>query len=415
MCGPINFPFRVDASLHGVGYFITLIITNDHSYSYVTTSIVARRITGVKRLNTNRCDQPSEHRSYTIVQLLISSLLSPFTSAKSSGCSLSYIFAPTINFLKMRSNIPLEPPCHECKKCTAPDTKTLEGHTIGFKIVWNSPVDGINFKAQTYTANQIAETFSRMTLEDFDWEIKRLALQRWNIIVPGLLEGPLLREAEFDLQPVYHVLDDFLFRRALRSNCGVEWADAQKAHCREVGWAEKEDNIRGPKHMIYIVRPSVRTPRTVQDCLDTLLHEMCHAIFSLACQCAICGCELNEMNGEGLTGHGPAWQIVAPAIEDCVNLWLKGFSDPFRLSYPAYDDAMTKRDVNVDLKHEAKIKAKMLGGLYCAINERETETARNKKIERERKRADKARNTAEGDRKEAEELENLACVNKWFK
>lgn len=268
----------------------------------------------------------------------------------------------------------------------------------------------------TYTANQIAEAFSEMAQDDSDWEIKRHALDHWNAIVPELLEGPSLREVEFDLQPVFHILDDLLFRRALRDHCGVAWVDPVKGlnGSLNVGWSQEGENIRGWRHGIGIVRPSANKPRTVQDCLDTLIHEMCHAILSVACQCDICRCCLNEMNGEGLTGHGPAWQILAPAIEDCVNLWLKGFPNPFRLSYLEYDEAKKEENVDSDLMQEGKSKGKMLNGLYCAIKQRGTEAARDKKADRDRKRAERERNTAKGDQKEADDDETLACVRVWF-
>lgn len=281
----------------------------------------------------------------------------------------------------MPSHIPLEPPCHECKNCTTIDNEMLENHPTEFSAVENSPVDGINFEIHKFTANQLAEAFSRMTQDNSDWEIKRLALDRWNAILPDLLEGPLLREDEFDLEPIVHILDDLLFRRALRDHCGVAWVDVLlgPGDKSDVGSSQDGSYIRGWRHGICIVRPSAKEPKTVQDCLNTLIHEMCHALLNVACQCAVCNCSLNEMNGAGLTGHGPAWQILARAVEECVNGWLKGFGDPFRLSYLEYDEAKREKNVNVDLKHERKSKVKLLNGLYCAIKGRETEAARKKR------------------------------------
>ncbi|CAF9920981.1 hypothetical protein IMSHALPRED_005059 [Imshaugia aleurites] len=316
----------------------------------------------------------------------------------------------------MPSNIPLEPPCHECKKCTNLDIGTPGNHPTTFSAVENSPVDGINFKMHKYTANQLAEAFSRMAQDDFDWSIKREAVERWNAILPDLLEGPLFREDVFDLEPIFHILDDLLFRRALRDHCGVAWVNADKSPDGrwDVGWSQKGSNIRGWRHGICVVRPSAAEPRTVQDCLDTLIHEMCHALFSVACQCAVCTCSLNEMNGEGLTGHGPAWQILAPAIEDCVNLWMGGFEDPFRLSYMDYDETKKGKNADASLELERKEKVKFLSGLYCAIEQRQTEAARNKKAERDRRRAERERNTAEGGGREIDDNEALACVRVWF-
>ena len=276
-----------------------------------------------------------------------------------------------------------------------------------FSAIENSPIDVINFKLHEYTAHQLAEAFSRMAQEDFDWPIKRQALDSWNAILSDLLEEPLLRETEFDLVPIVNILDDLLFRRALREHCGVAWVDVLLGPVdkSDVGSSQDGSYIRGWRHGICIVRPSAKDPKTVQNCLTTLMHEMCHALLSVACQCAVCSCSLNEMNGEGVTGHGPTWQMLARAVEDCVNGWLKGFGEPFRLLY-LEDDG--------DLEYERMSKVRLLGGLYKAIKERETDAAREKKEERGRRRAERWRNTAEGDGKEKVENETLACVRLLF-
>ena len=267
-----------------------------------------------------------------------------------------------------------------------------------------------------YTANQIAEAFSRMALEDFDWPIKRQALDRWNAILPDLLEEPSLRETEFDLESIFHILDDLLFRRALRAHCGVAWVDVLlgPGDKSDVGSSQDGSYIRAWRHGICIVRPSAEEPKTVQDCVNTLMHEMCHALLSVACRCAVCSCSLNEMNGKGLTGHGPAWRVLARAVEECVNGWLEGFGEPFRLSYLEDDEMGREEKVDSDLKKEEESKVRLLDGLYKAIKERETEPARERKGERDRRRVERVRNTAEGDGKEKEENEALACVRVWF-
>ena len=108
--------------------------------------------------------------------------------------------------------------------------------------------------------------------------------------------------------------------------------------------------------------------------------------------------------------------MLAPAIEDCANLWLGRFENPFRLSYLEYDETKKEQNVYADfnLKLERKEKVNFLSGLYCAIEQRQTEAARNKKAQRDRRRAERERNTAEGDGRENDDNEALACVRVWF-
>ena len=126
----------------------------------------------------------------------------------------------------MAAHIPLDRPCGECDYCSSPKWD-LESHPTTFRAVSNSPVDGINFKYSHFTANQIADAFANLIPGHMDWQIKTSALERWNTLLPLLVEEPKLRECEFDLQPIYRILDDFLFLRALQDICAVEWVDGR--------------------------------------------------------------------------------------------------------------------------------------------------------------------------------------------
>ncbi|KAI9705967.1 MAG: hypothetical protein M1836_005373 [Candelina mexicana] len=63
----------------------------------------------------------------------------------------------------------------------------------------------------------------------------------------------------------------------------------------------------------------------LDDIIQTLLHEMVHAMFGIyACHCV--GCLRNESRvGEiGLTRHGEAWVKLAKAVEEVANEWADG-------------------------------------------------------------------------------------------
>ena len=305
----------------------------------------------------------------------------------------------------MAAHIPMDQPCGECGYCSSPDW-VLERHPTTFKVVSNSYVDGISFRYSHFTANQIADAFANLIPGHMDWKIKISALERWNTLLPLLLEEPELREGEFDIQPLYCLLDDFLFLRALQDICRVEWVDGrlQVQGRSKIGWVLRERNIRGPRFRICMTRPSPEKPRTVQNVFCVLMHEMCHALLYLACECSVCNCELNNMNGWGTTGHGPAWRRVRAAAQETANLYLKGFAEPFLLAHPR----------EPDLRLEAEARLKLLEGIYKKMSNETSTVEQEKKVERNRKKAAERINTPENDQKKANNDETLACVCAMF-
>ena len=306
----------------------------------------------------------------------------------------------------MAAHIPMDQRCEECEYCSSPGW-VLESHPTTFKAVSNSHVDGINFRSSHFTANQIADAFANLIPGHMDWRIKTSALERWNTLLPLLLEEPKTWECDFDIQPIYCLLDDFLFLRALQDICAVEWVDERlRVQGRpKTGWVLRETNIRGPRLRICMSRPSPEKPRTVHNVLCVLMHEMCHALLYLACECSVCNCELNNMNGWGTMGHGPAWQRVRAAVQETANLYLTGFAEPFLL-------AAHQREP--DLRLEAEARVKLLDGLYNKVSRENNTVEREKKVERNRKRAAEKRNTPENDKKKANNDETLACVCAMF-
>ena len=288
----------------------------------------------------------------------------------------------------MAAHIPLNQRCGECDFCSSPDW-ALEDHPTAFEVISNSHVDGINFRYSHFTTNQIADAFADLIPGHMDWSIKISALERWNTLLPLLLEKPELRECEFDIQPIYRLLDDLLFLRALQDICAVEWVDGmlRVRGGPKIGWVLPERNIRGPRFRIYMTRPSPEKPRTVQMLLSVLMHEMCHALLYLACECSVCKCELNSMNGWGVTGHGPAWRRVRAAAQDTANLYLKGFTEPFLLAHPR----------ELEVRQEAEERGKLLEGIRKKISNTNSTVGQEKKVERNRKRVAEDINTLEND------------------
>ena len=118
----------------------------------------------------------------------------------------------------------MNPPCGECGYCSSRE-RTLESHPASFDVISNSHIDGINFEADQFTANQIADAFENLSPGHMDWQIKKDAIDRWDALLLGFLKGPELRESEFNLQPVYYLLGEFLILSALQDSCVVEWVD----------------------------------------------------------------------------------------------------------------------------------------------------------------------------------------------
>ena len=347
----------------------------------------------------------THHPSASFKCLTLSANLNTFlfTCSPASFPGIPILFTPN-NRLKMAFYVSPGPLCDACKFCTIPQRVVY--HSGHFKAVSVSPVNGIIFKAYEYSATQLADAFEKLIPGHMDFEIKRLALIRWDELLSELLNGPLWRETEFDLKDSFPVLDDFLFLRALQNRCRVEWVDecqiGWKRGC--VGWCEcAEETNRGPTQWIRIVRPTVKKPRTVEDVLCTLMHETCHAIFAFRCDCSCCRCLLNRINCEGLTGHGPSWKKLRQSIEQTASLHLKGFSESIRLCYPNEPEA----------EAEEKKVAKKLSGLYKKITQQGSRSAELKRLEREMEWDEETKLFAKSGKEKTEDryLETLTCAD----
>ena len=296
--------------------------------------------------------------------------------------------------------------CGNCKFCTIQERP--DRHSRQFKAISISPATGIVFKAYEYSANQIADAFEGIISGHMEFEIKKQALQRWELLREELFDEPL-RETEFDLEDAFSVLDDFLFLGALRDRCNVQWVDEGTSgwHQHKSGWFEKaEVTNRGPTQWIHIVRPTVDKIRSVQDILAILMHEMCHAIFAFRCVCHRCSCPLNQINGEGLSGHGPSWVKLIRSIEESANRHLLT-DDPIQLSGwagPSFED-------------ERQQVGKMLSGLYKKTTGQGSKSAELKKLERAKKWDEQTALFAKIEKEHTEErlLELIVCAGDMFR
>ena len=92
------------------------------------------------------------------------------------------------------------------------------------------------------------------------------------------------------------------------------------------------------------------------------------------------------------------------AAQETANLHLKGFAEPFLLAH--------RREPDVRLEAEARVK--LLEGIYKKVSKENNTVEREKKIQRNKKRAAERTNTPENDQKKANNDETLACVCAMF-
>lgn len=298
------------------------------------------------------------------------------------------------------------PLCDRCEHCNI--QKRPVYHRLPFKPISISPVTGITFEAYKYSANQLADGFEKVIQGHMDSEIKTSALARWDELVSDLLDGPVWRDAEFDLKDSFHVLDDFLFMRALQHRCRVEWVDecdkglpGATGRC-ELAVATNE----GPICWIQIRRPTFQKPWTVWAVLETLMHEMCHALFTFKCYCSSCICPLTLINGDGLDWHGPSWVKLRRCVEGMASLYLDKMDGPFSLYYYTETEAQA----------EEKKVVKMLSGLYKKVTRQGSESAELKRVARAERCTEKAKMLVKSKVKQdgEEQLDLLACAGAMF-
>ena len=143
-------------------------------------------------------------------------------------------------------------------------------------------------------------------------QVQRDALMRWRAN-----ETERRREKEgytFPLDFYFEIFDDYFFLGSLRQYTKVAWAHNTPANIDWVGLTKVNSRFvtPGPLEILIQVKrqdDQLRNREIVGECLDTLLHEMVHAFFTIYSVSA-----MEIMETVGLTGHGECWVRVATVI-----------------------------------------------------------------------------------------------------
>lgn len=127
----------------------------------------------------------------------------------------------------------------------------------------------------------------------------------------------------WDLRQYLMAFDDFFFFGALKSwtTLDLQHHDIPSHGGMAVGWIHDKPDVL-PFTLITITdrhalwhEPEYR----YNAILGALLHEMVHALFRVfSCKCAQCRVGEAVIASVGLTGHGPAWQLLAARVEEAV-------------------------------------------------------------------------------------------------
>ena len=127
--------------------------------------------------------------------------------------------------------------------------------------------------------------------------------------------------------------DDYFFCGALHGRVDVVWVD----DCPKKGYTV---DAAGPRHRatISIKRPgaehTIWTRRLVRESLQTLLHEMIHALFNVyECRCAACTTVEHQASNTGVpgSGHGSNWRELGQAVQEEAEKMFGGFDERWDL------------------------------------------------------------------------------------
>jgi hypothetical protein len=113
-----------------------------------------------------------------------------------------------------------------------------------------------------FTAQQIADAFANFISGHIDWPIKQDALESWYWHELELGDGSEGLICEFDLVPLWDIINDFLFLGSLKNVCSVKWVDPGFLG-KAVGRLEINNATRGPPAWVYVQRRTPMVPCTV--------------------------------------------------------------------------------------------------------------------------------------------------------
>lgn len=131
-----------------------------------------------------------------------------------------------------------------------------------------------------------------------------------------------------ELKHVFNMIDDYLFRGTLKGSKKLIWVDYDPTNPELLGQTYLDEDAPDTRVVIEITRtpnPGEHGEHPHDDpseVIDTLLHEMCHAVFELY-TCQYC-C---TASGPGFTGHGPAWLSLCHAVQESLRMSFAGFEN----------------------------------------------------------------------------------------
>ena len=204
---------------------------------------------------------------------------------------------------------------------------------------------------------------------------------------------------------MFDILDDFLFMGLLSTLVQVRWLIPNPRDSNEsplLGQTLMSDEAQGWYLVIEILKPNSQEYKSSEEWVTTLLHEMCHALFCLACCCQTCSCLLNQMNAAGLTGHGPCWRRVASAAEETAKKYLGSIFRDWSLITP------------VEMHKEDHARLRLLKGLAAKVERENDAGERSKRVQRREKYLADYHNSPEGYARLEEENQLLADVCAMF-
>ncbi|MCJ1309435.1 hypothetical protein MMC25_003094 [Agyrium rufum] len=198
---------------------------------------------------------------------------------------------------------------------------SLEPQHLPTQIVGNKNMPGLTIGR--HEVHELAALFVRYLSDLERRSHKWRSYQRENIL--GLWEATIhgdIDEAWPNEDVVWkyiNAFDQLFFASKLYQLIEVEVLDEKHpqewAHCT---WLQRRDRKSLIVIKVWAATPAFRSGRPQDrraELMQTILHELVHAVFSLfACKCE----ERRQARyaGTGHTGHGPAWMNLANAIVD---------------------------------------------------------------------------------------------------
>ncbi|KAL6713964.1 hypothetical protein ACLMJK_008458 [Lecanora helva] len=148
---------------------------------------------------------------------------------------------------------------------------------------------------------------------------------------------------EKKLSDFFAVFDDFFFRGALTPWVVIKLVDfIESGDPDTIIFGDAYDYDRdGKKCRIRIAKPKETwTLEIVQKMMDTILHEMTHAVFVVFnCRGSACDSPISRATHQGVYGseHGPNWRRLGQAIDNEANVSLRPLQGSWYMGAGGWD------------------------------------------------------------------------------